>query len=407
MNMMTRKWLPLCVLSMLVAVWSQAAEPWRRHTVDDTSRGADGVRLADVNGDGHQDITTAWEEGGVIRVYLNPGPKKTKQPWPQVTVGKVKSPEDAVFVDLDGDGAVDVVSSCEGGNRTMYVHWAPKDKARYLDAQAWTTEPIPATSKKQSWMYAVPMDIDGENGLDLVVSSKGRGSSVGWLQSPSDPRKMADWKYHKLYSAGWIMSLERDDIDGDGDDDIVVSDRRGRNSGMLWLENPGAKAAASGSAWKENRFGPKGGEVMFLDVADIDKDGRKDVLAALKGNTVQIYFRPKDHVRDHWPTHRFKVSGGGIGNAKAVRVGDIDGDGRQDIVYTCEGATGTREGVFWLSYAKSPRESQWQRHSISGPKGSKFDHLKLLDLDADGDLDVLTCEERANLGVFWYENPTK
>ena len=27
-------------------------------------------------------------------------------------------------------------------------------------------------------------------------------------------------------------------------------------------------------------------------------------------------------------------------------------------------------------------------------------------MDADGDLDLLTCEERENLGVFWYENPT-
>ena len=28
-------------------------------------------------------------------------------------------------------------------------------------------------------------------------------------------------------------------------------------------------------------------------------------------------------------------------------------------------------------------------------------------LDADGDLDVLTCEERKNLGVIWYENPSR
>ena len=33
----------------------------------------------------------------------------------------------------------------------------------------------------------------------------------------------------------------------------------------------------------------------------------------------------------------------------------------------------------------------------------KFDRLELLDLDEDGDLDVLTCEKRDNLGVIWYE----
>src|SRR4051794_21927031 len=83
---------------------------WVRHTVDESSRGADGVRLADVNGDGLPDVATGWEEGGRVRVCLNPGPALARRPWPSVTVGRVGSPEDAVFVDLDGDGSTDVVS---------------------------------------------------------------------------------------------------------------------------------------------------------------------------------------------------------------------------------------------------------------------------------------------------------
>ena len=96
---------------------------WRRHIIDDSSRGADGVRVEDVNGDGYLDLTTGWEEGGVVRVTLNPGPAAVRARWPSVTVGKVASPEDAVFVDLDQDGAVDVVSCCEGSNRSVFVHW--------------------------------------------------------------------------------------------------------------------------------------------------------------------------------------------------------------------------------------------------------------------------------------------
>ena len=38
---------------------------WKRHVIDDTSRGADGTRLADINGDGLPDIATGWEQGGV------------------------------------------------------------------------------------------------------------------------------------------------------------------------------------------------------------------------------------------------------------------------------------------------------------------------------------------------------
>ena len=91
--------------------------PWVRHTIDSSSEGADGIRLADINRDNLMDIATGWEEGGIVRAYLHPGHAKTKQEWPAVTVGRVRSAEDALFADFDGDGNIDVVSSCEGRNQ--------------------------------------------------------------------------------------------------------------------------------------------------------------------------------------------------------------------------------------------------------------------------------------------------
>jgi len=396
---------PFLVVLMIIGPLAHAqpsGDPWTRHTIDNSSHGADGVRMKDVNGDGRLDITTGWEEGGVVRVYLQPSVDKVGEAWPAVTVGKVKSAEDVVFADLDGDGAVDVVSSCEGNTRTMFVHWAPKKPGDYLTAAAWKTQEIPATKNRQSWMFAVPIQIDGNSGIDLVVASKGDGASIGWLEAPADARDLDAWTYHKLYDATWIMSLRAIDLDGDGDQDVLASDRKGKTAGVLWLENPGA----SGGAWKTHRIGADGCQVMFIDVADLDRDGDPDVLAAIKNTDIAVLLNPGDP-KEKWTSHTIQLPAKGIGTSKAVRAGDVNRDGRTDIVFSCEDAHGPTHGMFWLSFDTAIAAGRWKMHAISGAPGVKFDRIELIDLDGDGDLDPICCEERDQLGVFWYENPTR
>ena len=392
----------ILLLASLPAVGAGRGAPWRRHTIDASSRGADGTRLADVNADGHPDIVCGWEQGGVVRAYVNPGPKKAKALWPGVTVGKVGSPEDAVFVDVDGDGAVDVVSCCEGRVRTAWVHWAPRDKTKYLDPTSWRTEALAATQGKQMWMFALPMQIDGKHGTDLVLASKGGNAEIGWLEAPADPRDVAAWTWHPLYKAGWIMSLIAADMDGDGDLDVLASDRKGKTRGCLWLENPGP---GDPRPWREHRIGKGDREIMFIVLAGLDRDGLDDVVGAVKGGGI-VWHRRTAKSPPAWATSSIALPPN-TGSGKAVAVGDIDLDGKPDLVFSCEHATGEKTGVAWLAYRESPRDADWIAHEISGPKGVKYDMVKLLDLDGDGDLDALTCEESANLGVIWYENPTK
>lgn len=375
---------------------------WSRHVIDNSSRGADGVRLADVNRDGYLDVATPWEEGGVVRIYLNPGPDHAKEKWPAVTVGKVGSPEDAVFVDINRDGLPDVVSCCEGNVKSAWVHWAPASKQLYMHSAAWKTEAIPATAAKKRWMFCLPMNVDGKNGVDLVLGAKGKGAEIGWLESPDDPTSLSAWKWHPIRKCGWVMSLVAADMDADGDMDIVASDRKGKKRGCFWLENP-ARGGYAANNWIEHSIGGQDKEVMFLDVADLDGDGIRDVLAAVRSRQL-LYFRRESKKSDEWQMHEIKLPTV-CGTAKSVRVGDIDLDGRPDIVFTCENAS-AKVGVMWLRYASRPTDAVWKAYDISGLQGVKYDLLELVDLDSDGDLDVITCEEAANLGVIWYENPT-
>jgi hypothetical protein len=399
-----RLW-PLLSFFLIVALDLDAA--WDRHVIDDSSRGADGVRLCDVNNDGLLDIATGWEEGGITRAYLHPGYSMVKTAWPAVTVGRTESVEDAVFADLDSDGGFDVVSCCEGNRRAVLVHWAPSKPEDYLDEDAWITASFPAAEGVSMWMFAFPMQVDGKFGPDLIIGSKGENGVVGWLQSPEDPRDMEAWTFHPLRTAGWIMSMRSFDMDHDGDQDVLLSDRKGAGSGVVWLENPGSDAVIG--AWNEHRIGADQREVMFLDVIETEERGI-EIAAAVRASDLFLFRSPPDGKKDAWAEEVIDMGEGlECGNSKAAAWGDMDGDGVSDLVFSCEDATPPRSGVVWLKKPQSVQDGgNWEKHDISGPAGIKFDRIELYDLDGDADLDVLICEERhegRGLGVVWYENP--
>lgn len=364
-------------MTILLAVMLMSS-PWARHVIDDGSRGADGTKLADINGDGRVDIVTGWEEGGEIRVYLNPGLGKVRERWPRSVVGRVGSPEDAVFVDVDGDGRMEVVSSCEGETRAMYVHKAGKDGV-------WRTTELAGSKGMMQWMFAVPAQVDGRGEVDLIAGGKGEGAAIGWWEA----RGGGAFVWHEVRRAGWVMTLAARDMDGDGDVDILFSDRKGAATGAYWMEN-------AGGVWREHEIGGRGREVMFLAATDFDGDGLEDVVGSMKEREIVVWQR-LDKGGLKWAARRFEMPAT-TGRAKGVAAGDLDGDGLKEIVFSCESTPEGASGVMYLTQAGEAR-------AVSGWPGIKYDLVELLDMDGDGDLDVLTSEERAGLGVVWFENP--
>ena len=375
-----------------------AGEPWPRHTIDASSRGADGVRLGDINGDGLPDVATGWEQGSEVRVYLNPGPEKARDPWPILMAGQVAAPEDAVFIDLNGDGQLDVVSATEGEEQTVYAHFSSSGASGNLLTSPWKTKAFPVLRKASKWMFALPLQIDQKRGVDLVVGSKDASGQIGWLQAPENGEVLADWKWRRLTHADWVMSLRSIDLNGDGHMDIAFSDRAGPESGIWWLENPGPERLSQ--PWKKRYVAGNGAEVMFMDYGDLNADGREDFIAATRYGDLVVAYREKSE-DPRWKEASIPFPGQ-TGTGKAVAIGNIDGDGVPDLVATCENSENAT-GVFWM---KRGPEGKWEAREISGrEEGVKFDRIELIDLDGDNDLDVLTCEERHNLGVIWYENP--
>ncbi len=385
-------------------------KPWKLHTIDNTSLGADGVRTADVNHDGLPDLVVGWEQGKVSRGYLMNRQVGKKPTWTAIDAGPAPSVEDALLVDLDQDGAIDVVSSTEGSHKKVLIHWAPPPSEDYTDSKLWKTETLFENGGR--WMFAVAMDIDGRNGIDLVIGGKNPEGSVGWLESPENPRDLSGWKFHLLTPAAWIMSILTKDMDADGQPDLLISERKAEKSGIYWLKYPGKSSAALRAPWQKTWIADHLKDTMFIDCWDFDGDGIEEIIVPHKFPDVGFLsiFRTKNQVTWKEIKLRYPAS---ISNPKSIQVGDINLDGKVDLVLSTEGADQNRSGIVWLEYSESWDNPDWTAHDISGPDGIKFDLNLLLDLDADGDLDILNTEEnnnakggQAGLGLIWYENPT-
>jgi hypothetical protein len=404
-------------------------QPWPMHLLDPKPpSGADGVKLADVNGDGWPDLVTGFEEGGVSRIYINPGPDKAHQHWQYV---ELPSPdvEDAVLVDLDNNGIMDLVTASEGATNKIMFHWAPANPKDYLDASKWQSQTLPVADGLTAWMFVVPTDLDGQHGVDLIVGSKRKAGEkgddkavVGWLRSAENLRDISKWTYYPLTKAGWVMSIEVVDMNGDGQPDILISDRKfSTQTGVRWLENPGKGKKEFFTEWKSHLIGVAGGEPMFLAMADLSGDGRKEIVIPDLYKGLKIFQKPRAS-GGRWElgaTVPYPAWAGPRG--KAAAVGDIDLDGNPDIVlsfeeegkvasipYEAYQAQG-KYSVIWGSFQEKHNLAQVDFQKVSGLKGRKFDLVTLIDLDGDGDLDVLTNDENEEgdgLGVVWYENPT-
>ena len=388
----------------------ESLQSWNRHTIDSSLRGADGVKLADINGDNLLDIVTGWEESGRTKVYLNPGVADVYSAWPSVDIGSTPSCEDAAWIDLNGDGQMDVLCSCEGKEQSLRMFIA--SKKQWLDSASWQAEILPQSRGVTRWMFAIPFDTPtSDPGVpNIVVGSKNPNGMVAILrtQGQFDFQK---WQLQKLASASWIMSLVATDINNDGLLDVLYTDRKSPKSGVYWLRQPDDERNQSTQLWKRQLIGAEGEEVMFIALPKESSTTTNDkplleFFVGAKPNQV-FHFQRESTDRSHWKETRMQLEmGETTGNMKGLAVADLDNDGKQELVVSCESANAPKVGV--IVFDKNSESQKWQSKPISGPEGIKFDLIELVDLDLDGDLDVLTCEERESgigLGVIWYENP--
>jgi hypothetical protein len=414
-------------------------QPWVMHTIVEGTpgagnfHGADGVDLADVNGDGRLDVTTPYEQGARVSVSILP-PAGPGAPWPTVITPstQIAGPEDAVWGDVDGDGALDVVIGSEGSPPRVVVNFGPVDPANdtvILTAGNWTRVNVDASTGWRSMRIALA-DVAGDDSLEIIVGGKEGGSggdgeaALAYYESET-PRTAASWTKVDIEPVGWVQQMYVLDVDGDLDLDIVYNDKDmitnpsndGTRVGVRWLENDGADppdfTAHPISAVEE--------EHRWFSLADWEGDGDLDIVGCRSSVVLQESYLLL--LEGDWIDWEEVVipQPSNVSRCTHAQIVDVDQDGVNDVAFSYFNADGnafsdTFSSLVWLRNTGSEASPAWARGEISGTElGVKYDNVIWYDVDADGDLDAVTSEQSEDiddnevigpgLGVVWYENP--
>lgn len=284
----------------------------------------DGVTLGDCDGDGDLDVVTSDSNDGTLSLCPNEGGRLGERR----AIGVGPGPRAVRLTDLDGDGRTDVVLLVQhdAGARLvrLFAQAAGSDAAGTFARRADVPDVDVGPAARDLWLGDATGDgrrelvvVDGESGRVLVLA----GAMNGALAPLCDARV-----------GSGVTAVVEVEADGDPLPELALAlagsgERRGVVIGEV-----------RGAAFEELAFAPLEHGPIDLALADLDADGRPELVALAPlgpdgspGQVVPLRFDPAapgelvplvPQTTDLAP--------------RQVAARDVDGDGRAEVVVACQ-----------------------------------------------------------------------
>jgi len=178
--------------------------------------------------------------------------------------------------------------------------------------------------------------------------------------------------------------------DVDGDGDLDVLSASHADGEINWYENDGT----SPPGFTPHLVATGVTQATAVFAADVDSDGDVDLLSASLGDDTIAWYESDGASPPAFTPHTIATN---VIAARAIFVVDLDGDGDADVLSAPE----LDNRVLWFESDGASPPSFTERTLVSGVPGATA--IRAADMDGDGDIDVLSSSENDDT-LAWYEN---